>query len=118
MATIEKGSATWTLINVFTVAPENQQKLIDILIDATRKTMGQMPGFVSANIHRSRDGVRVVNYAQWASKEAFETMTRDPRAQEHMKLIGDIATADFHLYEVVETFSSQEASLQSHPGNS
>jgi heme-degrading monooxygenase HmoA len=105
MSIIDKGSGVVTLINVFTVAPENQQKLVDMLIEATQRTMGHMPGFVSANIHRSGDGMRVVNYAQWESKEAFETMAKDPRAQKHMAPVSEIATADFHLYEVVDTFS-------------
>ena len=105
MASIEKGGSIATLINVFTVAPENQQHLVDLLIQATEKTMGHIPGFVSASIHKSRDGVRVVNYAQWESEAAFEAMARDPRAQEHMKAVSKIATADFHLYDVADTFS-------------
>jgi heme-degrading monooxygenase HmoA len=40
--------------------------------------MKHAPGFVSANIHRSLDGKKVVNYAQWESKEAFEAMGKIP----------------------------------------
>jgi quinol monooxygenase YgiN len=58
-----------TLINVFSVEPRNQDKLIKILETATEEVMQHIPGFISANIHRSLDGVRVVNYAQWKSKE-------------------------------------------------
>ena len=60
---IEKGRSTLTLINVFTVAPENQQALVTLLIDAAQHTMKHLPGFVSANIHRSLDGRKAVNYA-------------------------------------------------------
>jgi len=95
-----------TLINVFTVEPENQQKLVDMLTEATEKTMKKIDGFVSANIHKSQDGKRVVNYAQWQSADAFAAMRDDPKAQEHMKPIMEIAAADFHLYEVVDTFES------------
>lgn len=56
MSIIQKGRKVLTLINVFTVAPENQDKLVAILIDATEQTMKQMPGFISANIHRGLDG--------------------------------------------------------------
>lgn len=104
MATISKENRVATLINVFTVAPEDQQKLVDMLIEATEKTMKNVEGFISANIHKSLDGKRVVNYAQWQSAEAFEAMVKDPEAQKHMKPIMEIATADFHLYEVIDTF--------------
>ncbi|MEH2394931.1 MAG: antibiotic biosynthesis monooxygenase [Nostoc sp.] len=64
MTTISKDNQVITLINVFTVEPENQQRLVEMLVEATEKTMKHLPGFVSANIHKSSDGVRVTNYAQ------------------------------------------------------
>ena len=74
MVTISKDNDVVTLINVFTVAPEDQQRLVDVLVDATQSVMRKQPGFISANIHRSLDGTRVTNYAQWRSREAFEAM--------------------------------------------
>ena len=103
MATISKDNNVVTLINVFTVEPENQQRLVDMLVEATEKTMKNVSGFVSANIHKSLDGVRVVNYAQWRSREDFEAMVKNPEAQAHMKPIMEIAKADFHLYEVADS---------------
>lgn len=102
MPTIAKGASHVTLINVFTVEPGDQQRLVDILVEATERTMRSLPGFISASIHKSVDGVRVVNYAQWASQADFEAMFQNPAAKEHMKPIMEIATADFHLHEVVE----------------
>ncbi len=105
MITISTDNNVVTLINVFTVESENQQKLVDLLIEATEKTMKNLPGFVSANIHKSLDGVRVANYAQWRNREDFEAMLKNPEATEHMKPIMEIAKFDAHLYEVVETLS-------------
>jgi quinol monooxygenase YgiN len=102
MTPILKDSKVVTLINVFTVEPENQQRLVDMLTEATEKTMKKLPGFVSANIHKSLDGVRVANYAQWRSREDFEAMLQNPEALTHMKPIMEIAKFDAHLYEVVE----------------
>ena len=56
MTTIEKGNRVLTLVNVFTVEPEKQSQLVAVLIEATQKTMRHLPGFVSANMHRSLDG--------------------------------------------------------------
>ena len=101
MVTIAKDKDVVTLINVFSVAPENQQRLVDVLVDATQMVMRKQPGFISANIHRSLDGTRVTNYAQWRSKEAFEAMLRDREAAEHMGEAAKIAERfEPHLYEV------------------
>ena len=35
-------------------------------------------GFVSASLHRSHDGQRVVNYVQWRSREAAEAAAARP----------------------------------------
>ena len=105
MTTISKDNKVVTLINVFTVERENQQRLVDMLVEATEKTMKHVPGFVSANIHKSLDGVRVVNYAQWRKREDFEAMMKNPEAQKHMKPISEMAKFDAHLYEVGETMS-------------
>lgn len=62
-------------------------------------------GFVSASIHKSLDGVRVANYAQWRKREDFEAMMKSPEAKKHMEPIAKIAKFDAHLYEVSETMS-------------
>ena len=66
MTTISKDNKVVTLINIFTVDPKNQQRLVDILVVATEQTMRHMPGCVTANIHKSSEGERVANYASGA----------------------------------------------------
>ena len=101
MPTISKDNDVITLINVFTVQPEHQQRLVDVLVEATEVIMKHQPGFVSASIHKSLDGTRVTNYAQWRSQEAFEAMLRDSEANVHMQEAARIAEKfEPHLYEV------------------
>lgn len=89
------------MVNVFTVESENQQALVDLLVEATEEVMRRLPGFVSASIHASDDGVRVVNYAQWARPEDFQAMLGDDRAKEHMARAAALASHfDPHLYRV------------------
>ncbi|HWR24882.1 MAG TPA: antibiotic biosynthesis monooxygenase family protein [Methanosarcina sp.] len=98
--TISKENKLITLINVFTVDPQDQQVLIDILVEATEKVMKNIQGFISANIHKSLDGTKVVNYAQWESKEAFEAMLLNEEAKPHMARAASIAKFEPHLYQV------------------
>ena len=101
MTTISKDNDLVTLINVFTVRPEHQQRLVEVLVSATQTVMRNQPGYVSANIHKSLDGTRVTNYAQWRSREAFEAMFGNPQAIEHMQEAERIAEKfEPHLYEV------------------
>ena len=101
--TIEKNNDITTLINIFTVEPHNQQRLVDMLIETTEQIMNNQEGFISANIHKSLDGTKVINYAQWKSKEAFEKMLNNPQAQIQMNDILNIAKSDGNLYDVVFT---------------
>jgi heme-degrading monooxygenase HmoA len=102
MSSIRSDREFFTLINVFSVAPEDQQKLIDLLTEATSQTMTKLPGFVSANIHRSFDGRKVVNYARWESQAHFEAMRQNPEAIPHMQAAGALASAGPIVCEVVE----------------
>ncbi len=102
MTNIDTREQLVTVINVFTVEPAKQQALVDLLTRATDETIQHFPGFVSANIHRSVDGARVTNYAQWRSREDFEAMLHNPAAMPHLKEAAALATnVDPHLYEVV-----------------
>jgi heme-degrading monooxygenase HmoA len=101
MVTISKDKDVVILINVFTVAPEDQQRLVDVLVEATQAVMSKQQGFISANIHRSLDGTQVANYAHWQSREAFEAMLQDREAGGHMGEAARIAEGfEAHLYKV------------------
>lgn len=63
-----------TMINTLTVKPENQRKLMDYLKQMTDEVVVHCPGFISANFHLSKDGTRVINYAQWRSLADLQAM--------------------------------------------
>jgi quinol monooxygenase YgiN len=90
-----------TLINVFTVDPANQQRLVELWQRATDEVMRHLPGFVSANVHRSLDGTKVVNYAQWESQEAFTAMLQNSEARPYLTELSEIGTPAPVLCEVV-----------------
>lgn len=94
-----------TLINVFTVEPANQQRLLDLLTRATDEFVCQATGFISATLHRSLDGSKVTMYAQWRSEEDYQAMRADPDPLPLFKEALTFATFDPGIYEVVRTFT-------------
>jgi quinol monooxygenase YgiN len=100
-STIRAGAPVVTLINVFTVKPEDQRRLVELWQKATDDVLRHLTGFVSANVHRSFDGTRVVNYAQWESREAFQAMLSNPDAVPYLEQLGAIGTPAPVLCEVV-----------------
>jgi hypothetical protein len=59
MTAISLPNGAIVLINVFTVDPANQERLIKVLAEATEVAVRRAPGFVSTTLHRSLDGSRV-----------------------------------------------------------
>lgn len=76
MVTMAPDEDLVTLINVFSCEPQNQQRLLDSWIHTTEERLGKLPGIVSAALHRSKDGTRVANYAQWKNAENWENLLR------------------------------------------
>ena len=99
--TIEAQTNRVTLINVYEVEPEKQHELASLLAEATKAVIRPQPGFISVSIHSSLDGSRVVNYAQWASKDDLDQMLKNPAAQEQMKKFAALAkSVSPALYQV------------------
>ena len=92
-----------TLINVFTVDPSKQQKLIDALVETTKQVWRLQDGYVSTSIHKSQDMRKVVNYVQYKGKEAFDKRLDNPEAIICMNKVLSMTKADGHLYDVVFT---------------
>jgi Antibiotic biosynthesis monooxygenase len=102
MPIITANSGIVTQINVFTVPAGGQQALIDFLQKAAEFS-SSTPGWLSASVHRSCDGTRVVNYAQSENLEAAQRIIN--RLREAGWLEGNKALGEAHpgLYEVVFT---------------
>jgi len=104
MPTISKEDNLVTFINIFTVDPANQQRLVDLLARATETAVRQARGFVSATLHRSLDGTKVAMYAQWRSMADYETMRRNPAPAPFLEEALAIARFDPGAYQVLQSF--------------
>jgi quinol monooxygenase YgiN len=104
MPNIAPANPVVTLVNVFRLHDAaDQQRLVDLLVEATETIMRYQPGYVSANIHKSLDGTHVINYAQWRSQADFEAMLQNPEAQVHMGAAAALAEFEPHLYAVAHS---------------
>jgi len=104
MTTISKGTQLVTFINVFTVEPTNQTRLVEVLSHVTETIVRHAPGFVSSALHRSLDGGRVTMYAQWRTMEDYESMRRNPAPRPFLNEALSLAKFEPGVYAVVETF--------------
>jgi hypothetical protein len=95
-----------TQINVFTVPSGGQDALVDYLARAAQAAK-EVDGWISASIHRSYDGTRVVNYAQSRDEHAARRVIEHLRAQGLID--GNRAYGEAHpgLYEVVFTLDAE-----------
>jgi len=105
MTTISAKSDVMTLINVFTVEPASQRRLVELLTEATEVSVRRAPGFVSASLHRSTDGTKVTMYAQWRSDEDYQAMRENPAPLPYLQQALVIAKFEPGMYEIIRTFS-------------
>ena len=102
MPIIQAQTGVIAQINVFSVPEGGQQALIDLLTEAA-KASSQVDGWISASLHRSLDGSRVVNYAQTRDQEAMSRVFAKLDAEGFIARIKALGQAHPGLYEVVFT---------------
>jgi len=92
-----------TLINVFSVAAEDRDRLVALLKEGTEAWISKVPGFISSSLHVSRDGRRVVIYGQWRSAEGIAAMRQHPEMPAYFERIKAIAQMEAMTCDVTST---------------
>lgn len=100
MPAIAKHNDVLTVIIIFAVEPARQQELIDAIVEFL-EVVKQQPGFVSSSIHKSIDGVRVMNYAQWQNQAAYQAFLNNTQVQAKGEKLREFQIHEYHRYEVV-----------------
>lgn len=100
MPIISKDQDAITVMAIYATQPEEQQRLIDTVRDFTLAAMRPQPGFISSTIHRSLDGVRVINYAQWKSQEEYFAFIKSADVKVKAAKLAEFSKPDLHLYEI------------------
>jgi heme-degrading monooxygenase HmoA len=77
MATMSADNGFYTVLVRYTVKPEDQAELIEVL-KRSAQAFAPLPGFVSLTMHRGEAGNDVLVYLQWRSKEDSDACMSNP----------------------------------------
>ncbi len=83
-----------TLINILTVEPENQQKLIKLLRESTECVVSQLDGWISTSFVAAKDDRHVVIYSQWRDLASVEAMQSNPEMIAYFPRVAALAAFD------------------------
>jgi heme-degrading monooxygenase HmoA len=83
-------------IQSFELSNDNSSKLVAKIQDHIASWISKSEGFVSANLHLSEDGRKVVNYLQWRSSDDYKNFKAD---EMHSKLKDEINAFDIYQFE-------------------
>jgi quinol monooxygenase YgiN len=90
-----------TLINVLTVEPENQAKLIQLLRENTENVITGLDGWISTNFIAAKDKRQVVIYSQWRDLASVDAMRTNADMAAYFPKIAAIAALDSLVGDVV-----------------
>jgi quinol monooxygenase YgiN len=99
--TIEVTKKVTILINILTVEPENQQKLIQLLRDNTEAVVSGLDGWISTSFIAGTDQRHVVIYSQWRNLASVEAMRTNPDMVAYFPRIAALAAFDSLAGDVV-----------------
>lgn len=101
MEQLQAGNGPIVLINVFSVSPEDAERLLQVWAEDAA-FMKQQPGFVSTQMHRGTAGSSTfVNVAEWESAAALGRAFASPEFQRRLEQYPDSAVASPHVFEKV-----------------
>lgn len=102
-ATIAVTKEVTTLINILTVEPEDQPKLIQLLRENIDNVVARLDGWVSTSFIAAEDRRRVAIYSQWRNVAAVEAMQTNPDMVAYFPRIAALAAFDSLVGGVVYT---------------
>ncbi len=90
-----------TLINILTVEPENQEKLIELLRANTENVVSRLEGWISTSFIAAQDQRHVIIYSQWRDLASVEAMRANPEMVAYFPRIVALAAFDGFAGDVV-----------------
>src|SRR5260370_37769781 len=92
--TIEVTKKVATLINILTVEPENQQKLIELLRGNTETVFTRLDGWISTSFIAAKDQCHVVIYSQWRDFASVEASRANPHMVAYLPMVAAVSALE------------------------
>ena len=106
MSEIAQSNGICTQITTVKLPAGNQDEVLNLMRERAR-FMATQPGFISVNLHRSKDGSHVVNYVQWTSADKLTAAHQSPEFRKRWPQFGEMAREiEPCLYDVVHVESA------------
>ena len=101
MSEIRPNNGICAQITTVKLSPDNQDEVLNLMKERAH-FMATQPGFVSVNLHRSKDGSHVVNYVQWTNADKLAAAHHSAEFRKKWPRFGELVKeADPCLYDVV-----------------
>jgi len=101
MSEISEGNGICTQITTVKLTPDNQDEILKLMVERAH-FMAKQPGFISVNLHRSKDGSHIVNYVQWMNADKLAAAHHSAEFRKQWPRFGELVKeAEPCLYEVV-----------------
>jgi len=101
MSEIVQSNGICTQITTVKLPVGNQDEVLNLMKERAQ-FMATQPGFISVNLHRSKDGSHVVNYVQWTSADKLAAAHHSPEFRKKWPLFGELAQdIEPCLYDVI-----------------
>jgi len=101
MSEIGTSNGICTQITTVKLPAGNQDEVLNLMKERAR-FMPTQPGFVSVNLHRSKDGSHVINYVQWTNADKLAAAHHSPEFRKKWPQFGELVREiEPCLYDVV-----------------
>jgi len=97
---IEENSNLVTSITYFKLDPKNQVNFSNDWVNLFETVFKKQPGFISAILHKSNTGNRLMSYAHWTKIELLEDAFALPEVFNTIDRASLFSKSDWSIYEV------------------
>jgi quinol monooxygenase YgiN len=98
--TIRVDDAVTTLVNVFTVDPANQPKVLAIFEEGIETLFSKMPGWISTNLLKGRSERQIIIYSQWRDAKDIDAFRQDPRMKAYFERLAALGKQEAFTCDV------------------
>jgi heme-degrading monooxygenase HmoA len=101
MSEISESNGICTQITTVKLPPDKQDEILKLMVERAH-FMAMQPGFISVNLHRSKDGSHLVNYVQWTNADKLTAAHHSPEFRKQWPRFGELVQeVEPCLYDVV-----------------